>query len=301
MKSIRQLMLVCLLAASSPVSSFEWQIFHVDTGAKPAVALDSVDEFPHIAYLTEDIPGFVKHGQWNGASFDLTDVAVGYFYGPLDLIVIPDTSNVGGVQTLDGVPHILYHDHQGDTFDLTRGDQTHAFQPSPFSPFWIRQAVEDDGHDGWDNSAAQYESTVHTASIDPAQFGSTSGVEYWNSETVESIGSGPVDYEFGTSIAMDTDGNPHIAYYDFAASVEKSETLKYAKKQNGNWTIETVDEQRGAGKFPAIRISPEGTAAISYYAEDGTIRYARRAESGWNQKWSIRSESSQTAVRVHAT
>jgi hypothetical protein len=56
-------------------------------------------------------------------------------------------------------------------------------------------------------------------------------VEYYESEMFESTVSGLVDYEFGTTIAMDTDWNPHIAYYDFAGGEQKSETLKYAKMQ----------------------------------------------------------------------
>ena len=267
--SLLQILCVILIQ-SSPVSSFVWQLFPVDEGGKPALDIQPLDEFPHIAYLTEAIPGIVKHAKWNGASFDLNEVASGYFYGPLDLVIVGDE-----------IPHIMYHDHQGESFDPDLGDQTHAFRPSPFSDFWIRQAVADPGHDGWDNAIATHNDLIYTSSIDPAAFGSTSGVEYWDRDKVESIGSGPVDYEFGTSIAMDSQGNPHIAYYDWAIGTQKSETLKYATKLNGTWTIETADEQRGAGKYPAIRISPEGEPAISYYAEDGTIRYAKRTASGW--------------------
>ena len=273
-----------LVALAEPAIAFEWRIFPVDTGAKPALDIQPSDNFPHISYTTEDLPGFIRHAEWNGGGFDITEVASGYFYGPLDLVVIARLDTINGFPEIAEAPHSMYHDHQGDTFSLDRGDQTHAFQPSQFSPFWITQAVDDEGHDGWDNSVATFGGILHTASIDPAQFGSTDGVEYWGGEDVEAIGSGPVDYEYGTSIAMDTGGNPHIAYFDFSASFQKSENLKYATKIDGAWIIETVDAQPSAGKYPAIRLTPEGVPAISYYASDATtgiVRYAKREETGW--------------------
>lgn len=277
--------LLLLATGVTPVPAFEWQVFRVDDGAKPALDLQPSDEFPHISYMTEAVPGFIKHGEWNGASFDISEVAQGYFYGPLDMVVVAATITINGIDEFAEIPHIMYHDHQAEAFDPDRGDQTHAFQPSPFSAFWIRQAVEDEGHDGWDNAVATHDRKVHTSSIDPAQFGSTSGVEYWDGEgEVESIGSGPVDYEFGTSIAVDADGNPHITYYDYAVQTEKAENLKYAVKRDGAWTIETVDAEPGAGRYSSVRISPDGAPAISYYASiatDGIIRYAIKTDGGW--------------------
>ncbi len=266
--------LILLSVLATPVGAFEWQIFPVDTGAKPALDIQPFNDYPHIAFMTEDIPGFVRHGKWNGSnSFDITEAASGYFYGPLDIVIVGDLS-----------PHILFHDHQGTSFDPSRGDQIHAFQPSEFSDFWISQPIADDGHDGWDVSAAVFEGRVHTASIDPAQFGSAEGVEYWDSDNVEAIGSGPIDYEFGTSIAMDAQGNPHISYFDYAKQPLKSETLKYAKRLNGVWRIETVDDQSGAGRYSSIRIDSNGQPAISYYASDATsgiIRYAKLVNGTW--------------------
>ena len=56
---------------------------------------------------------------------------------------------------------------------------------------------------------------------------------------------------------------------------------------DGECIIETEDEQVGAGKYQAIRLTPEGTPAISYYATDATsgiIRYAKKEEAGWTSE-----------------
>jgi type IV secretory pathway VirB10-like protein len=46
---------------------FTWDIEDIDTGAKPALALTS-DGTPHVAYMLEAMPGFVKNAVRNGAS-----------------------------------------------------------------------------------------------------------------------------------------------------------------------------------------------------------------------------------------
>ena len=45
---------------SSTATGYTWQIFTVDTnGSKPSLAVDA-DGVPHIAYMLEDMPGFVR-------------------------------------------------------------------------------------------------------------------------------------------------------------------------------------------------------------------------------------------------
>jgi hypothetical protein len=72
---------------------------------------------------------------------------------------------------------------------------------------WDLVTVEDAGHDGWDNSITVDDSgNWHTAAVDPSQFGGQSGVEYatnaGGSISVVEVGSGPIVYEFATSIQL---------------------------------------------------------------------------------------------------
>ena len=86
--------------SSDDSSSFLWEISTVDdNGAKPSLAVNR-DGVPHIAFMLEAMPGFVKHALLGDTGWDITTIAEGYFYGPLDI-------------ELDraGDPSIPWHNH----------------------------------------------------------------------------------------------------------------------------------------------------------------------------------------------
>ena len=104
-------------APSPPAAAedaFAWEIDDVDAGTKPALALTG-DDVPYLAYMQEDQHGFVKNAVLSGGSWDITTVAEGYFYGPLDIAVGPDD-----------VAHITYHDHAEQQFEPAKGDAAYA-------------------------------------------------------------------------------------------------------------------------------------------------------------------------------
>ena len=105
-------------AAASSVTgaggTFSWVIEDVDEGAKPALALTS-GGVPYIAYMREDMPGFVRNAVRNGTPWDVTTIAEGYFYGPLDIAIGSDDT-----------AYIVYHDHQDTRFQPEKGDATLA-------------------------------------------------------------------------------------------------------------------------------------------------------------------------------
>ncbi|MCZ6632041.1 MAG: putative Ig domain-containing protein [bacterium] len=257
--------LLFTLLFNRSAQALDWELFDVDRGGKPSLAITS-DGTPHISYMAEESRGFVRHAVWNGTAWDIQLVSQGYFYGPLSLAL--DNQNR---------PHIIYHDHQDMQFQPDKGDQVHA---SWDGTRWTLQTVQHNGHDGWDNALALDGSTPKTASVDPAQFGSSDGIEYWDGQRVEQIGSGPILYEYGTGIALDADKNPHISYFDTNRG-----QLKHAVKRNGRWTLTTVDAQSGAGMYSSIRIGPDDQPHISYYYQEtqtsGTVRYARFNGTAW--------------------
>ena len=157
--------------AAAPVTdqalSFSWKIEEVDAGTKPALALTS-DRVPYVAFMLEAMPGFVKNAVRSGSSWDVTTVAEGYFYGPLDIAIGPDDA-----------AHISYHDHQDpDQFKSDLGDATHAVLAASGGD-WDVEAVFDNGHDGWDNRVTvDAQGRPHMSAIDPEEFGGP-GVEYY--------------------------------------------------------------------------------------------------------------------------
>ena len=254
--------LLCMVCSVSYAQN--WQFYRVDEGVKPALDL-SRDGTPHISYMLEDFVGFVKHATWNPvtSSFDLAEVSVGYFYGPLALDVDPND-----------VPHISYHDH---TFE----DQVHAVWSGSQ---WQIERIPHDGHDGWDNAiVVDEQNRIHTSSVDPVDFGGA-GVEYavfdgsrWE---VEAIGSGPIMYANTTALALDRDSNPHILYYD-----DTNGDLWYAVKTGGQWNRTRILSEGDVGRFSSMQIDAADVPHISFYEHNGDrqgyVNYAFLNRTTW--------------------
>jgi hypothetical protein len=259
-------------ARTGPVGQLDlsWELTQIDEGIKPAFDLDANGN-AHIAYLTEEEMGGVFYATNADGEFAINNVASGYFYGPVDLAVGPDDR-----------PFIAYHDHQDTGFDPNLGDEVVAIYSDGE---WELVTVEDTGHDGWDNSITiDAEGNWHTGSVDPAQFGSEAGVEYATNAgdgvIVSQVGSGPIVYEFGTSIQLDAEGLPGIAYYN-----QDEEALAYAKYDGNEWTIQLVDSDGDAGRYAHLIYDANGYPHIAYFVFDGEttgdLRHAWWDGVGW--------------------
>jgi hypothetical protein len=90
----------------------------------------------------------------------------------------------------------------------------------------------------------------------------------WHVEFLESSGtiSGP------TSIAVDSQGNPWIAYYDAV-----QDQIKVAEKSGGAWNIVVVDEGSVQG-MPSLGLSSANVPHISY-VKDKQLKYASTSGS----------------------
>jgi hypothetical protein len=84
--------------------NFNWLVEEVGKGTKPAIAI-APDGTPNIAFMFESQDGFVKAGARIDGAWDISTVADGYYYGPLDIAVGPD-----------GVAQVAWHDHQASGF-----------------------------------------------------------------------------------------------------------------------------------------------------------------------------------------
>ena len=251
-------------------SSSGWNLTQVGEGIKPAIAVDD-SGVVHIAFITEADHGGVFYGNNASGDFEIETVSEGYFYGPLDLALGPD-----------GTPFIAYHDHQDANFNPRKGDEVVAVKTGES---WLLETVSNAGHDGWDNSiVVDSAGNWHTAAVDPAQFDSQSGIEYatnaGGSTSVVEVGSGPIAYEFGTSIQLDADELPGVAYYDDVA-----QALAFAKFNGSDWSVEFVDDDGDAGRYASLVYDSDGTPHISYFvfdgANSGTVRHAWLDGGAW--------------------
>ena len=250
--------------STGTTTGYTWVIDTVDeNGAKPSLAVDD-NGLPHIAYVLEAMPGFVKHAVPNGGAWDISTVSTGYLYGPLDIQL-----------DQQGVPQISWHSH--DEEDAAYGTQVDGE--------WQVQYIKHPGHDGWDNNIAiDSAGRPHISSIDPVQFGGQSGVEYATFDgdawTVEEVGSGPIPYEFGTFIAVDSQDRPHVVWFD-----SSDQDLRYAVRDDGSWRVTTVDSEGDVGRFPSLAIDSKDNAAVSYFESTGDstgyVKFARWDGSQW--------------------
>ncbi|MEE8331427.1 MAG: hypothetical protein V3R84_06615 [Acidimicrobiia bacterium] len=244
-----------------------WTVTRVGTGIKPVLALDASDQ-PAIAWLVEEVnEGFVSYA---AAAEEWTEdrLVEGYFYGPIGLAFDPA-----------GNPHIAYHDHQDTSFQDDLGDLAHAVRQGDA---WTLDTATDDGHDGWDSTIAiGSDGVVRAAGIDPQQFSRDDGVEYYElgpgGWQVTAIGSGPIEYEWNVSLAVSDAGVVGLSYFD-----NNSADLVYAELGDGSWDLTVVDFGGDVGRFSSLAFDADSNPHISYYDEDGTVRYATRAGETWS-------------------
>ena len=96
----------------------------------------------------------------------------------------------------------------------------------------------------------------------------------WSIETVDSTRYAGMY----TSIALDTNGYPHISYF-----YPKSGDLKYAKWTGSVWDIETVDSDGNVGYYTSIALDTNGYPHISYYdCTNENLKYAKWTGSVWD-------------------
>ncbi len=257
---IRFFLIGILSVAALHVYGQSWTISDVDEGIKPTLALDR-NNTPNIAYMDEALRGWIRHGYLRDSSWRINTAVLGYFYGPLDLKISPSD-----------VPTIAYHDH-----DAGGGNEVIA---ELIDSIWMSTVIESDGHDGWDNSLAfDSQGNLHTASVDPGGGGIEYAVRINGSWDKSSIGTESTFYQYATTIVIDDNDIPHIAFY-----LDTDNTLYYLKKDGNNWLSAQVDDN--GGMFPSMIIDQNGIVRIAYYSRigaslSGTVKMASLIDNNW--------------------
>ena len=101
----------------------------------------------------------------------------------------------------------------------------------------------------------------------------------WHTERVDAYGI----LGWYTSLALDSAGNPRIAYL-----VEWTDDLKYAWRDGSGWHFEIVDTKGYVGKCNSLVLDAAGNPRINYFDDtfenEDDLKYAWRDGSGWHNE-----------------
>ena len=221
-----------------------------DVGRYTSIALDASGN-PHISYY-DGTNGDLKYAYKTASGSWITET-------------VDSAGDVGRYTSIaldaSGNPHISY-------YDGTNGDLKYAYKTASGS--WVTETVDSTGSVGIDTSIALDASgNPHISYYDNTNgalkyasdrgFNPVSKKWEWRITTVDSTG----DVGLFTSIALDSNGNPHISYYD-----DTNDDLKYTTKQP---TIVNLQ-----GGITDLNGNPVATASMQIKVKDpgsGTILY----------------------------
>jgi hypothetical protein len=210
-----------------------------------SLAVDSNGD-PHIAYAYLQgtaAENMLKYTHKTGGSWYSEDPDPGST--AMDVSIVLDASDR---------PHIAY------TVQAPSLEQHLKYASKPGTA-WVVQTVDNVAglHAGpvslaMDSSGGSHISYWNATSNDLKYAARAGSFGPWNPEILESDG----DVGRWSSISIDSDDVPHIAYYSNLA-------LKYARRYSG-WMIETVDVRDGlnVGRYASLTLDSEGRPHIAY-------------------------------------
>jgi hypothetical protein len=260
---------VLLVLPISNALAQSWVFHKVDvSGTRPDIDVDSEDN-AHIAYWKTTAPGnfYINHAKWNPAT-ESFEIRSNFDGNPEAFVSL-------ALDMFD-LPHMTFHDHGG-------WEVMHVYDSSGVL---VSELFGLPVHDGWASCVrVDSQNRLHASFLPECCGVGTDGVAYamydGTSWTSEYIGSGPDIWIYnGTSLAIDSQDNPHVTYY-FDAGLD----LKHAVKVGSVWTHETVDATGDVGRHSSVTIDGSDFPRISYYqyltATNGIIKHAAYNGSSW--------------------
>lgn len=179
-------------------------------------------------------------------------------------------------------------DKAGNAHAAYFNDTTHELR----YVFWDQRLAKwfvmrvDDRCGGFPSMALDSEQRPHIAYI---EYG-TGRLKYsrwsagsWKTQTIR-LNARLIEYY--TSIALDADDHPSIAFYEVlginsAAFVLHLRTVRWTGEV---WQVSTVDGNYGSGKFNSMVRAADGSFRVAYANvkdETASLRYARSTDKGW--------------------
>ncbi len=242
-----------LMLAQEMSTDRMWTVMDVDEGEKPTLTID-INDVPHIAYIDEAFPGFVKLAKFSNNEFESTLVTEGYFYGPIDLAFNP----------VDNTARIGYHDHD---------EEDYAYATQSISGDFTVEFIESPGHDGWDNTIfIEDDGTEHLLSTDSGGDVEYASLNESNEWVVERTGISRTSYRWATDIEV-VNGIVYAVAYS-----SRNDNLMLATKEEGVWDTQLIT---ASGRYPSLDVDDEGGVMIAYFKKiEGSTGFIEVAQFG---------------------
>ncbi len=234
-----------------------------DVGWYTSIALDS-NNLPHISYYDYDKKD-LKHAYYIGTQWNIQTVDSQGDIGWYTSIAIDTDDNI----------HISYCDYTNKNLKYALyKDNT-----------WNIETVDNGKTTGYFTSIALDSNNLpHISYCDYGfrylRYAHFNG-NIWLKKTVDNSGYIGFNYYTGdtTSIAIDSNDNPHISYCDM-----ENWDLKYAYYNGLIWTKKTVDSYEHSGQYSSIVLDSEDNPHIAYGAlwNDFDLKYAKWTGNSWD-------------------
>ena len=316
---------ICVDLSSCQVLDPAWRIKDVGLGTKPSFDFDARGRV-HVMGMTEALRGVVWYdvadsidGPWNPQTLQ-----TGYFYGPGDLrvdsagnahiayhdhdradarhLAVASDGSVAAFTNVspshDGWDNALAFDSQGglhqSSVDPSGFGAVNSLQYSQFNGTeWQMETIAGSGSFmyGFNTSLALDSSDephiVYTGATDwtvpgDLKYAHRTG-EGWQ---ISSIVSGGIRGRF-PSLAIDAQDRPHVGWLDIDENNHTRGFVRYGIKENGVWSVETVDTLEhvelgfsGGRKQVSLALDNAGDVHLAY-GDKRVVKYAQHTNSTW--------------------
>ncbi len=231
--------LIALLLLPVLAAAGAWRIETVDdegdVGRYNSLALDDLDH-PHISYLDSD-NRYLKYARWDGSAWQIE-------------IVDSQGIQMGNSLALDSSnhPHISYYKISNNSLNYAYWDETWLIET-------IDTARADCNSIRLDNNDYPH---IAYSGYDNLKYAFWDGSS-WQIEFLDYAENAFLE----TSLALDSSGNPHIAYTIYYLDSGYS-FLKYTFWDGDEWQFETIQYEEYGCQYPSLELNSFGYPNITY-------------------------------------
>ena len=217
-------------------------------GQYTSIAVDS-NRRPHISYYDVDNKD-LKYARWTGSVWDIDRVNSTGSVGKYSSLALDNDNDPYIAYYNDSIDGLRFASRSSGSWDKETVEQ-YSEESGLYPGAYTSLAVSSSGKPYI--SYYEYDINLDEGYLKYATLTSGSWVkEYVDKDADDDVG-------WYTSIALNSDANPGISYYD-----GERQNLKYARRSGGSWSRETVASSDNTGLYTSL-VYDGNNPRISYY------------------------------------